>query len=107
VSILEYVFDWLPSRRAQKTDELSDEMRTHLDMAIADRIARGESPQSASVNARREFGNAGLATELSRDQWGSVGAWIETHVARNLHQAARRLRRARMRIDPTTALRSE
>ena len=94
MSILERVLDWLPWRRARSTEELSDELRTHLDMAIADRIARGESPESASANARREFGNVGLATELARDQWGSVGAWIETHVARNLRHAARRLRRA-------------
>jgi putative ABC transport system permease protein len=92
--VFERVSDWLPWRRARNTDGLSDELRTHLDMAIADRIARGESPESASANARREFGNVGLATELARDQWGSVGAWIETHVARNLHHAVRRLRRA-------------
>ncbi|MEP6496165.1 MAG: permease prefix domain 1-containing protein [bacterium] len=92
--ILERVCKWLPWRRAQRTDELSNELRTHLDMAIADRVARGESPESASANARRGFGNVGLATELARDQWGSVDAWIETHVARNLLHAARRLRRA-------------
>jgi putative ABC transport system permease protein len=88
------LFDWLPWRRARRTDELSDELRTHLDMAVADRIARGESPESASANARREFGNTGLAAELARDQWGGAGAWVETNVTRNLQHAARRLQRA-------------
>jgi putative ABC transport system permease protein len=92
--LLERALGWLPGRRARRTEELSHEMRTHLDMAIADRIARGESPESASAEARREFGNVGLATELARDQWGSVGAWIEATAARNLQHAARRLRRA-------------
>ena len=92
--LFERLFDWLPWRRARHTDELSEELRTHLDLAIADRIARGESPESATANARREFGNIGLATELARDQWGSAGAWIETHAARNLRHAVRRLRRA-------------
>ena len=44
-----------------------DYSRTHLEMAIADRVARGESPESAAANARREFGNVGLATELARE----------------------------------------
>ncbi|HEY4219479.1 MAG TPA: ABC transporter permease [Gemmatimonadaceae bacterium] len=97
MSILERVtawLPWIPWHRARRTDELSDELRAHLDMAIADRIARGESRESASANARREFGNVSLATELARDQWGSAGAWIEANVIRNLHHAVRRLRRA-------------
>jgi hypothetical protein len=94
MSILELLLDWLPWRRARKSDALAAEMRAHLDMAIADRIARGESPRSASANARREFGNAGLAAELARDQWGSAGARIDSYVTHNLRHAARRFRRA-------------
>ena len=41
MSILERLVDWLPWRRARRIDELSDELRMHLDLAIADRIARG------------------------------------------------------------------
>ncbi|HEY4307531.1 MAG TPA: ABC transporter permease [Gemmatimonadaceae bacterium] len=96
MSILERLLALLPWRRARRTEELADELRVHLDMAIADRVARGESRESASASARRELGNAGLATELARDEWGSVGAWIETNVVRNLHHTARRLRRAPM-----------
>ena len=71
------ILEWLPRVRARRTAELSDEMRTHLDMATTDRIARGEPPDVAAANARREFGNPGLAAELSRDQWGSIGTWVE------------------------------
>ena len=85
------ILEWLPRRRARRADELAEEMRTHLDMAIAERIARGESPADATANARREFGNVPLGAELAHDEWGD--AWIENAV-RNLHHAARRLRRA-------------
>ena len=39
------LFEWLPWIRARRTRELADEMRVHLEMAEADRIARGESPK--------------------------------------------------------------
>ena len=94
MNILDRVLDAMPWPRARRTAELSEELRTHLEMATADRIRRGESRENALANARREFGNVSLATELARDQWGSVDAWIETHVVRNLQHAARRLRRA-------------
>ena len=51
--------DWWPWARERRTHELADELRAHLDMAQADRIARGETPWEAAANARREFGNAG------------------------------------------------
>jgi predicted permease len=86
------ILEWLPRARARRTAELSDEMRTHLELATADRIARGESPDTAAANARREFGNLGLATELSRDQWGSVGTWLE-QLSQDVAFALRVLRR--------------
>ncbi|MGE5727940.1 MAG: ABC transporter permease [Gemmatimonas sp.] len=87
------ILEWLPWERARRTAELSDELRTHLDLATADRIARGEAPAAAAANARREFGNLGLATELSRDQWGSAGMWIE-QLWQDMAFALRVLRRA-------------
>src|SRR5690348_15682175 len=85
--------DWLPWRRAHRSEELSDEIRAHLEMATADRVARGESPADAAANARREFGNAGLVREISRDQWGGVGMWIEQFV-QDVRFAGRVLRRS-------------
>jgi predicted permease len=39
-------------------------------MAEADRMAHGESPEAAAVSARREFGNAALIREITREMWG-------------------------------------
>ena len=50
--------------------QLDDELRSHLDLAIQDRIDRGESPQQAAAAARREFGNIPLIRETVRDTWG-------------------------------------
>jgi len=56
-------------RRRQK-EELDEEVRGHLDAAIRERVARGESPAQARAAARREFGNVGLVQEVTRDTWG-------------------------------------
>jgi putative ABC transport system permease protein len=87
------LFDWLPWERARRTSELSDEMRAHLEMATADRMARGESPTDAAANARREFGNAGLVQEIAREQWGRGALAFET-LGRDVRFALRMLRRA-------------
>jgi hypothetical protein len=78
--------EWLPRIRAKRTAELSAEMRLHIEMATADRIARGESPVEAAANARLEFGNPGLATEslakASEPQvYASVYQRAEKHLA--------------------------
>jgi putative ABC transport system permease protein len=70
--------------------ELGDELKTHLDMAIADRIARGESPEQAAVAARRQFGNLSQIQEATRDVWGR--RWLE-HLALDARYAMRTFRR--------------
>lgn len=62
-------------------------------MAKADRIARGEAPGDAEAAARREFGNVGLVQEVSRDEWGRGGMWLE-RLAQDVRFALRMLRRA-------------
>jgi len=47
-------------RRRRRDEELSEELQSHLRMAIRDRIAGGESPEEAADSARREFGNVDL-----------------------------------------------
>ena len=84
--------DWLPWVRARRTEELASELRTHLDIAEADRVSRGESPREAAANARREFGNVGLVQEVSRDQWSGTGAWLE-QLGQDVRFALRTLRR--------------
>src|SRR5262245_34205173 len=59
------IFRW-----RRKDAELDEEIRSHLDEAIRDRIERGESPEQARVNALREFGNVGLVKEVTREMWG-------------------------------------
>jgi hypothetical protein len=61
-------FNWF--RRRQREADLDAEIRSHLDEAIRDRIARGESPDEARANALREFGNVGLVKEVTREMWG-------------------------------------
>jgi predicted permease len=85
------LLEWLPWVRDRRTRELAEELRTHLEMAQADRMARGESAADAAVAARREFGNAGLVQEVARDTWG--GAWVE-RFDRDIRFALRTLRRA-------------
>jgi putative ABC transport system permease protein len=84
---------WWPWRRARQTDELADELRAHLEMAEAERIARGETPREAAASARREFGNLGLVQELARDEWGRIGTWVE-RLDQDVRFALRSLRRA-------------
>ena len=82
-------FPW--RSRSQRGEELDEEIRAHLQMAIADRVARAESRADAERAARREFGNVAHVTEVTRDMWG--GLWLE-RLGRDLRYAARGLRRA-------------
>ena len=63
---------WWRSKRQEA--DLEDELRTHLDMAAADRVERGESPDAAKAAAHREFGNVALVQDATRRAWG--GAWL-------------------------------
>jgi predicted permease len=59
-------------------------------MAEADRIARGEPPSAAALNARRELGNIGRIKEVTREMWG--GLWL-VRLAQDLRFGFRMLRR--------------
>jgi putative ABC transport system permease protein len=77
--------------RAAADRALDEEIRAHFALAVADRIARGESPEEAVAAARREFGNLGLVKEVTREMWG--GMWLE-RLAQDLRFAVRSLRRS-------------
>jgi predicted permease len=77
--------------RARRDAELDEEIRAHLRLAEAERIARGESPGAAAYAARREFGNVGMVKEVTREMWG--GIWLE-RLIQDLRYAVRSLRRA-------------
>jgi putative ABC transport system permease protein len=77
--------------RGRRDAELDEEIRGHLALAQAERVARGESSDDAAFTARREFGNVSLVKEITREQWGAV--WLE-RLIQDLRYAARSLRRA-------------
>jgi len=64
-----------PWQRGKHDEELSEEIRAHLEMAAREREERGGSAGEARAAARREFGNVGLVKETTRDMWG--WAWLE------------------------------
>lgn len=57
-------------RRRDRRAEAGDEIDAHIRMAIADRIAGGESPDEARRNAHVEFGSVRAALDESRGVWG-------------------------------------
>jgi predicted permease len=71
--------------------ELQREIDAHLQMAIADRVARGETPESARQAAEREFGNIPLVQDVTRDMWGQASL---EQLGRDLRYALRQLRRS-------------
>jgi putative ABC transport system permease protein len=62
------LWEWL-FRRRQREEDLDEEVRSHLRMAVQERIEQGESAESARASALREFGNVGLVKEVTRDTW--------------------------------------
>jgi predicted permease len=56
-------------RLRSREEELEEEIQSHLQMAIRDRMGRGESAEEAESAARREFGNLGLIKETTRGMW--------------------------------------
>jgi len=61
-------FKQLFSRR-RLYDDLSEEIREHLDEKIEELVASGISRKEAAAAARREFGNVTLTEEDSRLVW--------------------------------------
>src|SRR5581483_986203 len=75
----------------RRNRELQEEINAHLQMAIADRVARGEPEETARQAATREFGNILLVQDVTRQMWG--GGWFE-QLARDLRYALRQLRKS-------------
>ena len=83
---------WFPSFGFQRRKrELQEEIDAHLRMAIADRVARGETAERARQAAAREFGNIPLVQDVTRDMWGQ--AWLE-QLGRDVRYALRQLRKS-------------
>ena len=55
--------------RRQHDNEIAQAIREHLEEKIEELIEHGLSPEEALHRARREFGNATLIEERSREVW--------------------------------------
>jgi hypothetical protein len=76
--------------RKHRNCDLDEEIRTHIRMAIQDRIRQGEDREQARAQVMKEFGNVALTMEDTRSVWG--GQWLE-QLAFDLRYAARSLAR--------------
>ncbi len=57
----------------RREEELEEEVRSHLEMAARQRVARGEPAEEAKRAAQQEFGNTALVKEITQGAWG--GRW--------------------------------
>ena len=55
---------------ARRDSDIEEEIQAHLTLAEREEIELGRTQRDARSAARREFGNAALAKELTRDTWG-------------------------------------
>ena len=76
----------------QRDDELREELQAHLNMAIAENIRRGMTPDEARRKALIDSGGLTVASEAIRDQ--ATLPWVES-VAADIKYAFRTLRHAR------------
>jgi putative ABC transport system permease protein len=77
-------------RRGQFHRDLEEEMADHVRMKARDLNNEGSPPEEAQCEAKREFGNALLLREKSRDAWGF--RWLET-LLQDVRYGLRQLRR--------------
>jgi macrolide transport system ATP-binding/permease protein len=83
---------WFPSIGFQRRKrELQEEIDAHLQMAIADRVARGETAETARQAAAREFGNIPIVQDVTHQMWGQ--GWLE-QLGRDVRYALRQLRKS-------------
>src|SRR5690349_18356705 len=77
-------------RRGRLYDDLSEEIRAHLEQRADDLVARGMSRNDALIEARRAFGNVTIIQEQGREtwQWPSLDSFV-----RDARFALRHLRR--------------
>jgi putative ABC transport system permease protein len=86
------LLDWLTRRRRE--DDLQDEIRAHLSMAIADRVRDGEDAKTARLAALKEFGNVTLTRERTRQAWaGGWRVWL-LDLSQDVRYSFRLLRRS-------------
>ena len=80
-----------PWRWERAKESLCEELESHLQMAIAERVARGEDPVQARAAALRELGSLPLIEDVTRARWGWL--WLE-NLLHDMRHALRHLRHA-------------
>jgi putative ABC transport system permease protein len=73
--------------------EVHDELEAHLRMAVADRMARGQSRRDAERDARRELGNITHVKEVTREQGLGEFTVSMERVIQDIRYGLRALRR--------------
>jgi predicted permease len=77
------------TKRSQFDRDLEEEMRLHLELREQEKREAGLSAEEARYRTRRQFGNATLLKEVSRDMWG----WNSLEqLIQDLRYGARQLR---------------
>ncbi|HKW34122.1 MAG TPA: ABC transporter permease [Candidatus Acidoferrum sp.] len=61
---------WSFWRRERRNEALQEEIQAHLQLAEREALESGMTKKQARQTARREFGNVGVAEEVTRDMWG-------------------------------------
>jgi predicted permease len=87
---------WNLMRRQRLAQEAAEEVAAHIEEKVADLVEAGVPEQEARHQAAREFGNAMLIAESSREVW--TWGWLERW-GQDVRYAVRGLRR-----DPMLAL---
>lgn len=78
-------------RFLRRKSDLTEEIESHLKMAIADRVSRGQAPADAKTSAMREFGSVPMIADVTREQWG----WLRLELlVQDIRYALRQLSRS-------------
>ena len=72
-------------------DDISEEIREHLDEKVEELVAGGVPRTEAVAAARRQFGNVTLIEQRTREVW--QWSWLE-NVFAGIHYALRMLRKS-------------
>lgn len=77
-------------RRETLDNDVEQELRSHLEMRVADNIAAGMTPEDARYDAQKRFGNSTILKEDTRES--DIIGWLDTIVG-DLRYAMRMLRK--------------
>lgn len=75
----------------RKNTELDAEIESHIRMAVAERVERGQDAGQARLEVEREFGNTALVKDVTREGWGWV--WLE-RLVQDVKYALRQLHKS-------------